>query len=88
MDQDYEFGTNLCNYDKKITTSTFLGYRRSNGKVGTRNTIAILTSVNCSATAARLIAEHFTSDMLSAYPNVFRNDFKCMAACAVNKKTF
>ena len=29
-------------------------------EVGTRNTIAILTSVNCSATAARMIAEHFT----------------------------
>ena len=57
VDQDYEFGTNLSNCEKDIATSTFLGYRRSNGRVGTRNTIAILTSVNCSATAARLIAE-------------------------------
>ena len=35
---------------------TFLGFRRANGKVGTRNYLAILTSVNCSATVARLIA--------------------------------
>ncbi|GIR78076.1 MAG: hypothetical protein CM15mP80_07010 [Alphaproteobacteria bacterium] len=33
-----------------------MGYRRDNGKVGTRNYIGILTSVNCSATAARMIA--------------------------------
>ncbi len=34
---------------------TFLGYLRDNGKVGTRNYLAILTSVNCSATTARLL---------------------------------
>ena len=47
-----------------------MGFKRLNGTVGTRNTIAILTSVNCSATAARMIAEHFTSDKIKAYPNV------------------
>ena len=36
--------------------ATFEGYRRANGKAGTRNYLAILTSVNCSATVARLIA--------------------------------
>src|ERR1700761_1842026 len=30
--------------------ATFQGYRRANGKAGTRNYVAILTSVNCSAT--------------------------------------
>ena len=35
----------------------FQGYRRANGKVGTRNYLAVLTSVNCSATVARLIAK-------------------------------
>ena len=33
--------------------ATFEGFKRANGKVGTRNYLAILTSVNCSATAAR-----------------------------------
>ena len=37
--------------------ATFEGFRRANGKVGTRNYIGILTSVNCSATVARFIAE-------------------------------
>ncbi|MDW3224101.1 MAG: altronate dehydratase family protein [Paracoccaceae bacterium] len=49
---------------------TFMGYRRENGQVGTRNYIAIVTSVNCSATAARMIANHFTPEILAEYPNV------------------
>lgn len=48
----------------------FMGYRRKNGKVGTRNYIGVLTSVNCSATAARAIASHFTPERLAEYPNV------------------
>ena len=48
----------------------FQGYRRANGRVGTRNFIAILTSVNCSASAARAIADHFDQDSLSGYENV------------------
>jgi len=51
--------------------ATFEGYRRANGKAGTRNYLAILTSVNCSATVARLIAKEVErSDLLAGYPNV------------------
>ena len=51
--------------------ATFEGYRRPNGGVGTRNYIGILTSVNCSATVARYIAEAFgRTGMLADYPNV------------------
>ena len=50
---------------------TFEGFRRANGKVGTRNYLAILTSVNCSATTARLMAREVErSGMLDDYPNV------------------
>lgn len=38
---------------------TFQGYRRPDGQVGTRNYIGIITSVNCSATVARAIADKF-----------------------------
>jgi galactarate dehydratase len=38
---------------------TFMGYLRADGRVGTRNYIAIISSVNCSATVSRQIAEHF-----------------------------
>jgi altronate hydrolase len=51
---------------------TFDGIRRPGGGVGTRNYIGILTSVNCSATAARLIADQFRagSPELAEYPHV------------------
>jgi altronate hydrolase len=51
--------------------ATFEGFRRSNGKAGTRNYIGILTSVNCSASVARFIAEAVNrSGMIEQYPNV------------------
>ena len=49
---------------------TFLGYRRANGKVGTRNYVAIVTSVNCSASTARLVADQFRGNALDAYPHI------------------
>lgn len=69
---DYEFATDLrpvapVPAEKR---DSFMGYRRTDGRVGTRNTIAILTSVNCSATAARKIAEAFGPEELAAHPNV------------------
>src|SRR4051794_33701193 len=51
--------------------ATFEGFRRSNGKVGTRNYIGILTSVNCSASVARFMAEGVNrSGLLAEFPNV------------------
>ncbi len=70
VDQSYEFATDLRPVTPATKLDSFMGYRRSNGKVGTRNYIAVLTSVNCSATAAKMIAAHFTPDLLAAYPNV------------------
>lgn len=50
---------------------TFDGILRANGKVATRNYVGVLTSVNCSALVARMIADHFRdSSRLAAYPNV------------------
>lgn len=51
--------------------ATFQGYRRPNGKVGTRNYVAILTSVNCSASVARFMADAFNqSGILADYPHI------------------
>lgn len=49
---------------------TFRGYVRPNGLVGTRNYIGIITSVNCSATVARAIAEHYKTKGFGGYPNI------------------
>ena len=69
---DYEFATDLKPVDvvPDPSSDTFMGYRRDNGKVGTRNYIGILTSVNCSATAARMIASAFGPEEMANYPNV------------------
>jgi len=54
--------------------ATFDGIVRADGRVATRNYIGILTSVNCSATVARAIADHFRRDIrpeaLADFPNV------------------
>lgn len=52
------------------STDTFMGYQRADGRVGTRNYIAVISSVNCSATAANRIAEAFRDGRLNAWPNV------------------
>ena len=70
VDTDYEFSTNLRPAPSPTNHDTFMGYKRATGRVGTRNYIAVLTSVNCSATAARMIAAHFTPDTLAVNPNV------------------
>jgi altronate hydrolase len=70
IDAEYEFSTDLRPVTPAKTPDTFMGYRRENGGVGTRNYIAIVTSVNCSATAARMIADHFTPERLASFPNV------------------
>ena len=49
----------------------FMGYHRADGQVGTRNYIGILTSVNCSGSVARFIAEAAEKDpVLSSMPNI------------------
>jgi altronate hydrolase len=50
---------------------SFDGYRRANGRVGVRNYIGVLTSVNCSATVARFIAEAAEKNgLLDQFPGV------------------
>ncbi|MEL6476850.1 MAG: altronate dehydratase family protein [Pseudomonadota bacterium] len=68
-DHAYEFATELRPVQPAAGDS-FMGYRRARGRAGTRNHIAVITSVNCSATAARMIASAFGPQEMAAYPNV------------------
>jgi altronate hydrolase len=73
FERDYAYCSRVepIDYVHKSKRATFQGYRRSNGKVGTRNYIGILTSVNCSATVARYIADAFNeTGILKDYPYV------------------
>ncbi|GAA0554076.1 altronate hydrolase [Rhizomicrobium palustre] len=50
---------------------TFQGFKRGDGRVATRNYVGILTSVNCSASVAKYIAQEVErSGLLADYPNV------------------
>ncbi len=58
-------------WQRREPPRSFMGYRRKDGRVGTRNYVGILTSVNCSATVARHIAEAAEkSGLLAGFPNV------------------
>ncbi|MFZ0214980.1 MAG: altronate dehydratase family protein [Candidatus Dormiibacterota bacterium] len=74
FERDYAFSTDLrpVDYVPETERRTFLGYRRPDGRVGTRNYVAVLASVNCSSSATRAIADHFRygTDLLQRYPNV------------------
>lgn len=49
--------------------TTFDGFVREDGRVGTRNYVGIVTSVNCSATVAKLIARE-AERRLGSFPNI------------------
>ncbi len=64
---------------------SFQGYPRANGTVGTRNYVAVISNVNCSASVAKMIAKHFDPAIMKAYPNVdgvmaFRHEGGCAMA--------
>ncbi|MDD3937262.1 UxaA family hydrolase [Rhodoferax sp.] len=71
--RDYAFGADL-KPEPARREATFMGFKRADGRVATRNYIGILSSVNCSATAARAIADHFSRQnhpaALADFPNV------------------
>src|SRR5664280_2002032 len=70
-DRAYEFGTARTQLPAASgPPRTFQGYHRANGRVGTRNFVGVLTSVNCSASSATMIADHFRGIALAAFPNV------------------
>lgn len=50
--------------------TTFLGYRRPDGRVGTRNFIGVVASVNCSGTVCRRIAEEANRRLLPKFPGL------------------
>jgi altronate hydrolase len=60
--RDYAYGADARPTDYFAEPATFLGIRRADGRVATRNYIGVLTSVNCSATVARYIAQAFRRD--------------------------
>lgn len=72
LDQHYAYGVDLRPVDfvPPEQQRTFLGYRRPDGKAGTRNYLALIGTVNCSASAIRAIQRRFGPEILRAYPQI------------------
>ena len=69
-DRDYAFASEVPPPLPATEERFFDGYLREDGKVGTRNYLVLISSVNCSATVCRQIVERFSGEALRAYPNV------------------
>jgi altronate dehydratase len=77
--------TDIPQLPPPLTEYSFQGFKRPNGLVGTRNYLAIISNVNCSASVARMIAKRFDDNALSDFPNVdgvisFRHEGGCAMA--------
>ena len=74
--RDYAYGVDARATDFTNSPATFMGIRRPDGRVATRNYIGILTSVNCSAHVADMVSMAFRRDPISGrdpladFPNV------------------
>jgi altronate hydrolase len=72
FERDYAFSADAAAtaFVPEVERATFQGIPRADGRVATRNYLGVLTSVNCSATTAKLIADKFRGEALRAFPHV------------------
>ncbi len=70
LELDYAFGADAKPTQPVPAPATFQGIVRADGRVATRNYLGILSTVNCSATVARGIADAFSRGALAEFPNV------------------
>jgi altronate hydrolase len=69
--RDYDFCSACPPPPAQAERRTFQGYDRADGRYGTRNFIAILSTVNCSASTSKYIADRIrATDLLRPYHNV------------------
>ena len=70
FDRHYEMGAAAKEIDAESKTATFSGIVRPDGRIATRNYLGIISTVNCSASVSRLIADSFGPDTLAKFSNV------------------
>ncbi len=70
FERDYAFATERPGVPT-VAPRTFPGYLRPDGRVGTRNYVAVISTVNCSASTSRYISDRFRGDdWRRDFPNV------------------
>lgn len=70
FERDYSFCKDFSPTEINSNPATFLGIKRDDGRVATRNYIGVISSVNCSAHVCRLIAKYFDDEFMVQFPNV------------------
>ncbi len=67
---DYAYATDVPPDPEPILGRTFQGFRRKDGRAATRNYIGLISTVNCSATTSKYVAQAISPMILEEYPNI------------------
>jgi altronate hydrolase len=71
FERDYAFGRDCPPPLPPAEPRYFQGYDRGNGRYGTRNYVAVISTVNCSASTSKYVCERLrASGVLDHFPNV------------------
>ncbi len=71
FERNHAFGSEPAAPLPAVEPRTFSGYLREDGRVGSRNYVAIISAVNCSASTSRVVAERFRGpEWREEFPNV------------------
>jgi altronate hydrolase len=71
LEREYEVGTDVRPVEPYPPEAMrfFEGYRREDGRVGTRNYVAVISGVNCSASVSQFVKDRFR-DVQREYPHI------------------
>lgn len=70
LELDYAIASDIPADPDPITGRTFMGYRRQDGRVATRNYVGIVSTVNCSASTSKYAAQQFDRALLEQYEHI------------------
>ena len=71
FEREYAYATERPEVPRPDRVCTFRGYLRPDGRVGTRNYVAVISTVNCSASTSRYVADRFRDGAWRKdFPNV------------------
>lgn len=70
LDRGYEKATAISPPPPQISDRTFQGFRRADGRAGTRNYVAVISTVNCSASVAKAVARRFDPSKIAEYEQI------------------
>src|SRR2546426_185740 len=70
FERDYAYSSAIPSPPRPSEPRTFKGYERPDGRVGTRNYIAVISTVNCSASTSKYITARISDGVLKDFPNI------------------